>query len=185
MKLQERSDRTSGFLLLVLLILAIYSLRPLFYYHGSERLSCEDPVFVQIGGDVRFPGVYAFCNEVPLGELMVRSGSLNKESGRLTRLPDSDLSPGARVVLRCEGERCTFSREEMIGFYKLTLGIPLSLNTESGVGLTALPGIGPALAREIVEERARRGGFKSLEEVMAVKGIGDRVFSRIEAYLKL
>lgn len=172
-------------MLLVLLILAIYSLRPLFYYHGPERLSCEDPVFVQIGGDVRFPGVYAFCKEVPLGELMVRSGSLNKDSRRLTRMPGSDLPPGARVVLRCEGETCTFSREEMIGFYKLTLGIPLSLNTESGVGLTALPGIGPTLAGNIVEERSRRGGFKSLEEVMVVKGIGDRVFSRIEPYLKL
>ena len=185
MKLQERSDRTSGFLLLVLLILAIYFLKPLFYGHGSERLSCEDPVWVQIGGDVRFPGVYAFCHELPSAELIARAGSLNKGSGRLTRVPGSELSPGARVVVRCEGEKCTFAREEMIGFYKLTLGIPLSLNTESGVGLTALPGIGPVLARAIVEERSRRGGFKTLEEVMAVKGIGPGLFVKMRPYLQL
>jgi competence protein ComEA len=185
MKLQERSDRTAGVLLLVLLMLAVYALKPLFYRHGHERLPCENPVFVQVGGDVRCPGVYAFCHEVPFAELMAKTGSPSRESGPSTQFPGFDLSQGARVSVRCEGEKCTFSQDEMIGFYKLTLGIPLSLNTESEVGLTAVPGIGPSLAKAIVAERSRRGGFKRVEEVMAVKGIGGRVFNKIETYLKL
>jgi competence protein ComEA len=67
----------------------------------------------------------------------------------------------------------------------MTLGIPISLNTESEEGLTALPGIGRTISKAIVEERARRGGFKSLDEVMGIPGVGPKVYARMKPHLTL
>jgi competence protein ComEA len=50
----------------------------------------------------------------------------------------------------------------------------LNLNTASTRELEALPGIGPALAKKIVEFREKKGGFKRIEELLAVPGISEK-----------
>jgi len=52
--------------------------------------------------------------------------------------------------------------------------LPLDLDTASAPSLELLPGIGPALARRIVEDRERHGAFGSLEAFQRVRGIGPR-----------
>ncbi|MBW2206276.1 MAG: helix-hairpin-helix domain-containing protein [Deltaproteobacteria bacterium] len=59
------------------------------------------------------------------------------------------------------------------------------MNRETETGLTALPGVGPVLARAIIRERSRRGGFSRLEDVVAVKGVGPRLFRKIAPMLQL
>jgi competence protein ComEA len=59
----------------------------------------------------------------------------------------------------------------------------VNLNTASAEQLTALPGIGPKLAARIVEYRQKSGPFKSTQELMNVRGVGEKNFSKIEAYL--
>ena len=75
--------------------------------------------------------------------------------------------------------------ESASAFHKLTLGIPIGLNNESETGLTAIAGIGPALAAAIVLEREKRGGFKSLEDLQDVRGISKRLFEKIRPFLVL
>jgi competence protein ComEA len=55
----------------------------------------------------------------------------------------------------------------------------LSINEESWVGLTAVRGIGPVLARSIVFEREKRGGFTRLDEILNVQGIGSKLYRKI------
>jgi competence protein ComEA len=52
--------------------------------------------------------------------------------------------------------------------------LALNLNTASIRELEALPGIGPALAKKIVEFREKKGGFKRIEELLAVPGISEK-----------
>ncbi|MEU3514772.1 ComEA family DNA-binding protein [Streptomyces sp. NPDC006654] len=54
---------------------------------------------------------------------------------------------------------------------------PVSLNTATVEQLDALPGVGPVLAQHIVEYRTQHVGFRSVDELRQVKGIGDRRFS--------
>jgi competence protein ComEA len=54
----------------------------------------------------------------------------------------------------------------------LALGRTLDLNSAGEADLSAVPGVGPHLARALVEARARRGGFRSWEEVDEVPGVG-------------
>jgi competence protein ComEA len=61
----------------------------------------------------------------------------------------------------------------------------VNVNTASLEELQLLPGIGEARARALVELRKRRGGFKSLDELKEVKGIGDASLERMRPYLRL
>jgi competence protein ComEA len=51
---------------------------------------------------------------------------------------------------------------------------PLDLNAATAEQLARLPGVGPWLARRIVEERQRRGRFESAEGLRSVLGVGPR-----------
>lgn len=59
----------------------------------------------------------------------------------------------------------------------------ININTAGIAQLAELPGIGEALAGRIVEYRQASGEFESIEEIMAVKGIGESVFSKIRDYI--
>ena len=58
-------------------------------------------------------------------------------------------------------------------------GAKVNLNTASEAQLEGLPGIGPTYAQAIVAERQRRGGFKSVNELRTVHGIGDKRFAEL------
>ena len=58
---------------------------------------------------------------------------------------------------------------------------PLNLNTATVTELAKLPGIGPAVAARIVEHRQKNGGFKKIEELMNVKGIGEKTFLKLKS----
>ena len=59
----------------------------------------------------------------------------------------------------------------------------VNINTATVDQLTALPGVGPKLAARIVEHRQKTGGFKSTQELMNVKGVGEKNFTKIQSYL--
>jgi competence protein ComEA len=51
--------------------------------------------------------------------------------------------------------------------------------------LETLPGVGPTLARRIVEFRERKGGFKRIEELLAVPGVSEKKWKTLCEYLRL
>jgi competence protein ComEA len=57
---------------------------------------------------------------------------------------------------------------------------PININTASSTDLEELPGIGPSLAAAIIAEREKRGGFKDVNELQDVRGIGELRFADIK-----
>ncbi len=57
---------------------------------------------------------------------------------------------------------------------------PMNLNAATVEQLETLPGIGRKVAERILEYRAKNGGFKKIEELMNVKGIGEKSFLKIK-----
>ena len=57
----------------------------------------------------------------------------------------------------------------------------LDLNRATEADLDALPGIGPSKAKAIIAHRDKIGGFRRVEQLLDVKGIGPKVFERLSA----
>jgi competence protein ComEA len=66
----------------------------------------------------------------------------------------------------------------------LTSG-PLNLNTATAEELQALPGIGPALAADIVEYRLKVGSFRRVDDLLAVPGIGPKRLAEIRSLVRV
>lgn len=59
----------------------------------------------------------------------------------------------------------------------------VNLNSATSAQIAALPGIGPKTAELIVQYREKNGPFKKIEEIMNVKGVGEKSFLRIKDQL--
>ena len=56
----------------------------------------------------------------------------------------------------------------------------ININTATATELEALPGVGLAMAARIIEHRQKVGGFKKVEDLMNVKGIGEKMFLNLK-----
>ena len=63
---------------------------------------------------------------------------------------------------------------------KTSASSPLNLNTATVAQLEALPGIGKSVAERILEYREKSGGFKKVEDLMNVRGIGEKSFLKLK-----
>lgn len=63
------------------------------------------------------------------------------------------------------------------------LGSPVNLNTASQAQLETLPGVGPKAAQRVIEYRKDNGPFKKIEDLMNVKGFGEKTFLKLKPML--
>jgi len=61
----------------------------------------------------------------------------------------------------------------------------IDLNKASTEELTTIPGVGEALARRIIEFREKEGPFRRVEDLMKVKGIGEKSFQKMRSHVKV
>lgn len=179
------NHKTAGYLLLLLTLLVLHFLKPALIPSRPSGSGDEGHLFIQVEGDMKFPAVYAFNRPPNLTQLINRAGGLSSNGVLPEKFKDLTFSPGMKVAIRMEGVETRLYQSEMSAFYKTTLGMPIHLNRESETGLTAIPGIGLGLAKAIVDERSKRGGFRSLDELLSINGIGEKLYRKITPYLTI
>lgn len=57
---------------------------------------------------------------------------------------------------------------------------PVNINTADLTELQRLPGVGPAIARRILDDRAANGLYRSVDDLMRVRGIGEKTLEKIK-----
>jgi len=108
-------------------------------------------------------------------ELVNQIGDLNKKIEALNK----DLEDAKNQTPTVETEIYTSSSGSVAGESTQRTGL-VNLNTASSSQLDSLPGIGPAYAQRIIEYREANGGFKSVDEIQNVKGIGPKTFDKLK-----
>ena len=57
---------------------------------------------------------------------------------------------------------------------------PVNLNTATAEQLATIPGVGPKMAERIIDYRQKNGGFKKIEDLMNVSGVGEKSFLKMK-----
>ena len=153
---------------------------------GDGVTSTTDALLaVHVAGAVARPGLY----HLPAGSRV--ADALGRAGGKLPAADVDRLNQAARIV---DGQKILVTRRgepappEAGGATGAPGGDgtsagpaePIDLNAADLAALDAWPGIGPATARAILEERARRGGFRSTRDLLRVSGIGEGRFARLK-----
>ncbi|MCB1218123.1 helix-hairpin-helix domain-containing protein [bacterium] len=113
---------------------------------------------------------------------------ISPSKGRVQLLPDppsgSDDPAPALTETSSTSDPVTPERQEAQPNGSSDSG-RLDLNTASAAELDELPGIGPVLAERIVMAREQRAGFRSLDELLEVEGIGSATLEHLRPLLRI
>ncbi|MFF1681302.1 helix-hairpin-helix domain-containing protein [Streptomyces sp. NPDC058256] len=137
-------------------------------------------IVVDVSGKVRSPGLQRLPSGSRVEDALraaggVRPGTNTEGLNRARLLLDGEqIVVGASVFAGGSGVGAAGTGGTVGG---AAPAAPVSLNTATVEQLDGLPGVGPVLAQHIVDYRTQNGGFRSVDELREVNGIGDRRFA--------
>jgi len=137
---------------------------------------------VHVAGAVAKPGVYDLDAGARVIDAIEAAGG-GAPDADLNRLNlAAKIADGQRVLVQRVGEAAPPGSAAPGGGAAGSAdpSALVSLNGATQAELEALPGIGPTLAEAIITERERRGGFRSVNELRDVRGIGEKRFADLK-----
>jgi competence protein ComEA len=163
---------------------ATVSLAPAGGARAPSEASSPAPVrelWVDVAGAVRRPGLY----KVPAGSRVAaaveRAGGVSRRGDQAGVNLAAPLHDGQQVIVPLHGAVAASG-----GSSSSAAGPgsgPISLSQATETQLESLDGIGPALAGRILQYRQEHGGFRTLDELKEVSGIGDKRFEALRGSL--
>ena len=126
-------------------------------------------ITVHVAGAVAEPGLVELAPGARLAEAIVAAGGATVDADLTGVNLAEPLTDGTRVIVPGPGG----------GAVGATGDERIRLATASADDLTALPGIGPVLAERIVAHRDEVGGFATVDDLLDVPGIGERLLAGI------
>lgn len=152
---------------------------------GAVASTAGPAIVVDVGGKVRRPGI----QRLPAGS---RVADALRAAGGVRPGANTDGLNRARLLV--DGEQVLVGSPAPVSAPGAMPGpgggagtggaaagaapaAPVSLNTATPDQLDTLPGVGPVLAQHIIDYRTQHGGFRSVDELREVNGIGDRRFA--------
>jgi competence protein ComEA len=131
----------------------------------------EQYLYVHVVGEVVSPGMYQLPIGARLVDAVFAAGGLTEDADNASVNLARELTDGEQIIVFSvsqEGEATGTTASGLV-----------SLNRAGDKELEELPGIGPALAGRIIAWREANGGFKSVEDLLKVSGIGESLLSGV------
>ncbi|MEW6189355.1 MAG: helix-hairpin-helix domain-containing protein [Actinomycetota bacterium] len=137
-------------------------------------------VVVHVCGAVRVPGVYELSGSKRVTDAIQVAGGPTPDANLDALNLAAKLVDGQKIYVPKEGEVKAGESISPTLSGNGTVDGPINLNTASVEQLDQLPRIGPVLAQRIIEYRQSNGGFKSIDDLQKVEGIGPKKFEQIK-----
>lgn len=155
---------------------------------GSGDVSAVAPpegLYVHVLGEVVTPGLYIVDQDARLVDALAAAGgtldSADLQAVNLAR----PLSDGEQIVVpKIGAEAATDAAPGGAGGEAASDGV-LNLNTADQAALETLPRIGPALAQRIIDWRDENGRFRSVDDLLAVPGIGEKLLAGVREKVRV
>ncbi|GAA2098474.1 hypothetical protein GCM10009780_46750 [Actinomadura alba] len=141
-------------------------------------------VVVHVAGKVRRPGVVTLPSGARVSDAIRAAGGLRPGAGTgslnlARRLVDGEQIP---VGVPAAAAPAAVPSPGAAGGAP---GAPLDLNTATAEQFQQLPGVGPVLAERIVAYRTQHGGFRGVDQLREVTGIGERRFAELKGHVRV
>ena len=125
----------------------------------------ESNVVVEIKGEVHFPGVFSVAPGTRVFDVVALAGGL-KDSADVRTLALSSVVEDAMVI--------------HVRPYETIASTLININTATVSDLMMLPGFGAIRSQDVVDHRNANGPFRTIEDIIQVKGIGQATFEQIK-----
>ncbi|MGB4592761.1 MAG: helix-hairpin-helix domain-containing protein [Coriobacteriia bacterium] len=155
---------------------------------GAAGGSSDALVVVHVVGAVMRPGVYTLAVGSRVADAVAAAGGSTGNAApnavNLARV----LADGEQVYLPTADEASATAAAGGAGVLAGGIAVAggataagkVDINRATAAELDALPGVGPATAQKIVDDRAANGPFKTIEDLMRVSGIGEKKFDALK-----
>lgn len=177
----------------------------------TEEIPKEEKIKVDIKGAVKNPGVYEINSNGRVADAIEISGGLTNEADTSTINLSKNLTDEMVIIIytkeevaemlkgstsikyiekecicpKIENDACIDNVIDNKPDTNTSNEQKVSLNSATIDELMQLPGIGEVKAKAIIAYREEKGGFKSIEELLEVNGIGESTFNKIKDQLSL
>lgn len=132
-------------------------------------------ICVYVCGEVRNPGVYELEAEARTAAAVEAAGGMTEEAAESWLNLAEHLADGQKIEVPSREQEEKLKEEALAAESSL-----VNLNQASAEELTTLRGIGESKAEDILKYRETHGGFQTIEELMQIPGIKERVFEKIK-----
>ena len=128
-------------------------------------------LYVHVVGEVASPGMYQLPIGARLVDAVFAAGGLTEDADNASVNLARELTDGEQIIVFSISQEGQSPGTNSSGL--------ISLNRAGDKELEELPGIGPALAGRIIAWREANGGFKSVQDLLKVSGIGESLLSGV------
>lgn len=134
--------------------------------------------YVHVVGEVQKPGIYDLPSDSRVFEAVFAAGGFTDKADQTSINLARPIGDGEQILVLAKGQAAA---PGLIN----SLSSAISLNNASQSQLEELPGVGPTLAARIIDWRIANGGFKKVEDLRSVSGIGTKLFQQIKPKVTL
>lgn len=138
----------------------------------------EPPIlYVHVSGAVHAPGLYRLVDGARVVDVIAAAGGMTDDADASSVNLARRLSDGEQLQVPVVGESPPAGSAGS-GGSGAGSGL-VNLNTADVAELDALPRIGPAIAQRIIDWREANGAFTSVDDLLAVSGIGEKMLASL------
>lgn len=148
---------------------------------NQEEIQLNDKktdIVVEIKGEIKLPDIYQLEQDSIINDLIKKAGGLTElaDTSKINRAEKLTNHQCIVIPNKNDAQAAQISSPQSSEAQSKLINI----NTATESELDSLPGIGPSRAKDIIKYRETNGGFKSIEELKNIKGIGASSFEKLK-----